>query len=96
LILSKSWWEKRKCQHNLSTHRLTSTITRSLTAILNQKMEVQFIVVEESNEDEIEDTYGDEIPAPLENPAGEYDSYDRLFADISTASWSDGTYLAQN
>jgi len=64
--------------------RLTSTITRLLTGILNQKVEVQFIVVEESNEDEIEDTYEDENSAPVESPAvislqAEYQSiYDEI------------------
>ena len=64
--------------------RLTSTITRLLTGILNQKVEVQFIVVEEAIEDEIEDTYEDENSAPVENPAvlslqAEYQSiYDEI------------------
>ena len=64
--------------------RLTSTITRLLTGILNQKVEVQFIIVEGANEDEIEDTHEDENSAPVENPAvlslqAEYQSiYDEI------------------
>ena len=49
--------------------RLTSTITRLLTGILDQKVEVQFIVEEGANKEEIEDSYEDENSAPVENPA---------------------------
>ncbi len=64
--------------------RLTSTITRLLTGILNQKVEVQFIVIEESVEDDIDDPNEDENSAPVENPAvfslqAEYQSiYDEI------------------
>jgi len=64
--------------------RLTSTITRLLTGILNQKVEVQFIVAEEAIEDEIDDPHEDDNTAIVDNPAvislqAEYQSiYDEI------------------
>ncbi len=49
--------------------RLTSIFTRLLTGILNQKVEVQFIVVEEAIEDEIEEPREDEDSATVDGPA---------------------------
>ncbi|NJD60923.1 MAG: hypothetical protein FIA98_16130 [Anaerolineae bacterium] len=64
--------------------RLTSTFTRLLIGILNQKVEVRFIVVEETSEDGIEKPHEDENSAPMEDPAvlslqAEYQSiYDEI------------------
>jgi hypothetical protein len=49
--------------------RLTSTVTRLLTGILNQQVEIQFIVTEEVLESEEDDPLEDEIAIPDKRPA---------------------------
>ena len=64
--------------------RLTSTVTRMLTGILNQHVEVQFVVTEEILENEADDLIDDENSVPDERPAvlslqAEYQSiYDEI------------------
>ena len=64
--------------------RLTSTVTRMLTGILNQQVEVQFVVTEEILENEADDPFVDENSVPDEGPAvlslqAEYQSiYDEI------------------
>jgi len=64
--------------------RLTSTITRLLTGILNQQVEVQFVVAEGAIDDEIEEPGEDENSAAVEGLAvlslqAEYQSiYDEI------------------
>lgn len=68
--------------------RLTSTVTRMLTGILNQQVEVQFIVTEEVIEDEIDDSLEEEISVHEEGPAvlslqAEYQSiYDEIVRPV--------------
>ena len=49
--------------------RLTSTFTRLLTGIMNQRVEVQFVVVEKSREGELEDPHENEGSGTFDNPA---------------------------
>lgn len=64
--------------------RLTSTVIRMLTGILNQQVEVQFIVTEEVVEDEVDHSLEEEIFVHEEGPAvlsvqAEYQSiYDEI------------------
>lgn len=64
--------------------RLTSTLTRLMTGILNQQLEINFIVVEDSFESEEEDFLDDEDPVLDKQPAilsiqAEYQSiYDEI------------------
>lgn len=64
--------------------RLTSTLTRLMTGILNQQLEINFIVVEDSFESEEDDFLDDEDPVSDNQPAvlsiqAEYQSiYDEI------------------
>ncbi|MEN4011394.1 MAG: hypothetical protein ROW48_05130 [Bellilinea sp.] len=64
--------------------RLTSTVTRLMTGILNQQLVVEFIVTEEILENEDDGFFEDEIPVPDKHPTvlsiqAEYQSiYDEI------------------
>jgi hypothetical protein len=48
--------------------RITSTVTRQLTGILDQQVEVQFVIVEEAIEEEIDDSLEEDSSLPTGGP----------------------------